>query len=288
MARAAVKAKQAQRAQAQAAVKPSRKRGHASGGNPNQDLFFSRLRRRQKWVFLALALVFAISFVFIGVGSGNGGGLSQLYSGIFGGSGDAVGKAESEIKTDAPKGYLDLANAYVAKGDLTDAISAMQTHLNMKKTDSASWAQLARWENEQGQNDATQYSQALQTSQLQSPGTIFQPGGSLAGQLGSNPIDEYYSQQNQTVIQPLLQDVETAYNASTTDYQQAAKYAKPSDRATAELLVAGAAQVANDTKTELKALQIYVQLAPHASTLKQIEKQCKSLGGSCVPKSKHK
>ena len=91
MARAAVRAKQAQQAQARAAVKPSGKRKHASGGNPNQDLFFSRLRRRQKWVFLVLAIVFALSFAALGVGSGNGGGLEQMYNGIFGGNGDSVG-----------------------------------------------------------------------------------------------------------------------------------------------------------------------------------------------------
>jgi len=48
MARAAVKAKQAQRAKAQPAKSAVRRgrRKHSGGGNPNQQLFFSRLRRR--------------------------------------------------------------------------------------------------------------------------------------------------------------------------------------------------------------------------------------------------
>ena len=69
-----------------------------SGGNPNQDLFFSRLRRRQKWVFFALAIIFAVSFVALGVGSGAGSRARGLYNSIFGGGGDTVGKAKAEIK----------------------------------------------------------------------------------------------------------------------------------------------------------------------------------------------
>src|SRR5438270_8092471 len=105
MARAAVRAKQAQAAQAQAASKPRRDRKHASGGNPNQDLFFMRLRRKQRWVFLGLAVLFAVSFTLLGVGSGTGGGLTQLWNSILGNSSDAVSKAQGEIKTDPAKGY---------------------------------------------------------------------------------------------------------------------------------------------------------------------------------------
>src|SRR4051794_1565282 len=162
MARAAVKAKQAQQAQAQAAAKPSRKqRKHASGGNPNQDLFFMRLRRRQKWVFLALIIIFAVSFVFLGVGSGSGAGLQDMYNGLFGGGGDAVGKAQGEIKTDPAKGYKDLANAYVTKNDLANAITAMQSYLALKgkKTESAAWTQLGGYERTQADTTAGQYQQ---------------------------------------------------------------------------------------------------------------------------------
>jgi tetratricopeptide (TPR) repeat protein len=286
MARAAVRAKQAQQAQARAAASPSRKqRKHASGGNPNQDLFFMRLRRRQKWVFVGLAIVFAVSFVALGVGSGSGSGLDQLYSGLFGG-GDAVAKAQSEIKTNPTKGYRDLANAYVAKSDLTDAIGALQTYLNMKKTDSTAWAQLGGYEKQQGDTYATQYQQVLQASQLQDPNSIFQPTGALSTALGQNPIDQYYAQQNSALSGPLYTKAVTAYNNSLADFQKAAKYATPSTRADAELGVYSAAQLAGNTKVALKALQRYVQLSPNAPNLKQIEAQCKQLHGSCVPKHK--
>jgi hypothetical protein len=94
MARGAVKAKQAQALKGAKARKPQpqgRKR-HASGGNPNQQLFFSRLRRRAKPAYLILAILFAVTFAFLGVGSGSNSGLDQLFSGlnIFGGGGGSV------------------------------------------------------------------------------------------------------------------------------------------------------------------------------------------------------
>ena len=185
MARAAVRAKQAQAAQAHAAANASRKqRKHAAGGNPNQDLFFQRLRRRQKWVFFALAIIFAVSFVALGVGSGAGSGLQGLYNSILGGSGDPVGKAKAEIKKDPAKGYQDLANAYLTKNDLIGAVGALQSYLAINKKDSAVWGQLGGYEEQQGNTVAQQYQQVLQSGQLQAPGSVFQPGGALAGKLG--------------------------------------------------------------------------------------------------------
>ena len=286
MARAAVRAKQAQAAQAQAAAKPSRKqRKHASGGNPNQDLFFARLRRKQKWVFAALAIVFAISFVALGVGSGNGTGLESLYNSILGSGNDAVGKAQAEIKKDPPKGYKDLANAYVTQSNLTGAIDALQSYLKLKKTDSAIWQQLGGYQKQLGDTAAGQYQQALQNGQLQAPGSVFQPTGALAGQLGSNPIDDYYTQQNQSVTQPLLQKAISSYSASLQALQKAAKYAPAATRPDIVLLVASAAQLAGNSKAELAALKRYVQLSPNSPNIKQIEAQCKQLGGSCTPSS---
>jgi tetratricopeptide (TPR) repeat protein len=290
VARAAVRAKQAQKAQAQAAAKPSRKqRKHASGGNPNQDLFFMRLRRRQKWVFLGLAIVFAISFSALGVGSGNGGGLEQLYNSILGNGGDPIAKAENEIKTNPAKGYKDLANAYVTKNDLASAIITLQLYLQIKPKDSAVWTLRAGYEREQADTYVTQYQQVVQASQLESPGSIFQPTGTLSTALGTNPIDQYYSQQSSALSTPLYQKAIAGYSASLTDYQKAAKYARGrSARAAAQQAVANAARLTGQTTVELKAWQRYVALEPNSPNLTGIEARCKQLGGSCVPKSQKK
>src|SRR5437764_13904723 len=122
MARAAVKAKQAQRAGAQPAKQAprrGRRRRHSSGGNPNQQLFFMRLRRQAKLMYVLLAVLFALTFAFLGVGSGSGGGLDQLFQGlnIFHRGGASVSKAQKEVSKhpNDPKGFRDLANAYEGK-----------------------------------------------------------------------------------------------------------------------------------------------------------------------------
>jgi hypothetical protein len=102
MARGAVKAKQAQAlknqktatrgSKASAKAHPHGRKRHASGGNPNQQLFFSRMRRRAKPMYFILAVLFAITFAGLGVGTGSNSGLDQLFSNlnIFGSSGTSV------------------------------------------------------------------------------------------------------------------------------------------------------------------------------------------------------
>ncbi|HVS84357.1 MAG TPA: hypothetical protein VHD91_01840, partial [Gaiellaceae bacterium] len=109
MARAAVKAKQ--QAQRKAAP-PTRartrgRRKHAGGGNPNQDLFFMRMRRQVKWVYVLLAVLFALTFAVLGVGSGQNSGLDQIFSGLFGGGGSSISKAQHAVTKNpqSPKAY---------------------------------------------------------------------------------------------------------------------------------------------------------------------------------------
>ena len=291
MARAAVKAKQAERAQAQAAKPaPRGRKRHAGGGNPNQDLFFMRIRRRQRWVFLGLAIVFAVSFAALGVGSGGNGGLSGLYSGLFGSSSDPVSKAQAEIKAATTpaanvKGYRDLANAYVTTGDFTSAISALKSGTGFKKSDYTLWSQLGELQKQQADTYAQQYSQLQQATQLKSPSSIIEPTGALAGQLGTNQIDQFYAQQNSAQTQQALQNAVNGYKDSLASYQSAAKYTPHGSLANAELAIVNAAGLAGNNKVELKAVKTYVGLAPNTPNLSGLEKLCKQLGGSCVPKS---
>jgi hypothetical protein len=288
VARAAVRAKQAQQAQAQAAAKPARgQRGHASGGNPNQDLFFTRIRRKQKWVFLVLAVLFAISFAAIGVGSGSG-GLGQVFNGILGTGDDPVAKALGEVKTNPAKGYRDLANAYVTKNDLPAAITALKQYVAIKKTDAAAWTQLGSFEKTQGDTYAAEYQQVLQATSIQAPSSIFALKGHLQGSFPTNPIDDYYTRLNQNTAQPLFTNAQTSYASSLTDFQNAAKYVKKSDLPNAEQAVANAAAIAGQGKVAVAAWQRYIDLVPDTPQLAQIEDLCKRLGGKCAPKHKTK
>jgi predicted Zn-dependent protease len=284
MARAAVKAKQAARAKAQPPKAARGRRGHASGGNPNQDLFFMRLRRRQKWVFLGLALVFAATFVGVGVGSGNGNGLSQLYSGLFGGGSNAISKADAEIKAEPKnplKGYRDLTNAYIAKGDIQSAIIALQTYTQSWKNDPGMWTQLGNLEKQQGLTYAQQFQAEQQAAQLAAPAGTFTPTGPLGKQLGTNPVNQYYAQQGSAQTSQLYQQAEGDFTSALTAYQSAAKL-QPTN-ANLQFLISQVAVYSNQSKVALQALQKFVAINPKSPQVPSAEQQCQQLGGVCTP-----
>lgn len=283
MARAAVKAKQQAKKAAQPAKTRARgRRRHSGGGNPNQDLFFVRLRRHQKWVYAALAVVFAFSFVLVGVGSGNSGGLSELYTGLFGGSGgSSVSKAQDEIKKDPVKGYQDLALAYEQKGDLKNAIEALKSYLVIKKTDAATWATLAGLEMSQGNKFATQYQNAQQAAQTADPSAPFLPGGILGSAVGQNPTYQGASQEAATRTSLLYQKATGAYGDAVTHYQRASKI-RPKNTSYLQQL-ATAAQNAGNTKVTINAWKRYLKVDPNAPQKKLIEKQIKALQQQSTP-----
>jgi tetratricopeptide (TPR) repeat protein len=278
MARAAVKAKQQAAAKAQ---QPSRarargRRGHASGGNPNQQLFFVRLRRRQKWLFVVLAIIFALGFVGLGVGSGNGGGLQQLYNSILGGGGgSSISKAQDEIKSNPAKGYRDLATAYETNGSPGQAIKALTSYLAIKKNDAASWAELGGLELSRGSAYASQYQSAQQTAQAADPSAPFLPGGTLGAAVGQNPAYANASQQAAARTSALYQKAITAYGNAVKNYQTASKL-KP--RSTVYLQeLATAAQNAGNNAVAGHALLRYLKLYPNAPQAAQIRKQAQAL-----------
>ena len=284
MARAAVKAKQQAKAKAAQPAK-TRARGrrrHSGGGNPNQDLFFVRLRRHQKWVYAALAVVFAFSFVLVGVGSGNSGGLSQLYTGLFGGSGgSSISKAQDEIKKDPAKGYQDLALAYEQKGDLKNATEALKSYLVIKKKDAATWATLAGLEMSQGNTFATQYQNAQQAAQTADPSAPFLPGGILGSAVGQNPTYQGASQDASARTSLLYQKATGAFGDAVTHYQTASKI-RPKNTSYLQQL-ATAAQNAGNTKVTINAWKRYLKVDPNAPQKKQIEQQIKALQQQSTP-----
>jgi tetratricopeptide (TPR) repeat protein len=275
MARAAVKAKQqATKAQASKARAHSRRR-HAGGG-ANQDLFFTRLRRRQKWVYMALAIIFAVTFVGVGVGSGAGsGGLDQLYSGIFGGSGDQVSKAKDEIKKNPAKGYLDLARAYETKGQPSQATTAFQSYLALRKRDANVWQELGGLQMSQAQTLATQYQNAQQASALADPSQAFQPTGALATASGSNPAFSTASQAASTQASTLYQQATTALSAAVKDYKTAATLQPKS--AAAQQLYATAAQNAGSYPEAIAAWRKFIKLDPSSPQVPGVKSQIKKL-----------
>lgn len=279
MARAAVKAKQQAKAQAQPTKARRRgRRGHSGGGNPNQELFFVKLRRGQKWLYGLLAVVFALGFVGIGVGSGNGAGLSQLYTGLFGsGSGNAVSKAQDEVKKDPVQGYRQLATAYESDGNTAQAITALQSYLALRKKDAATWGELGGLQLSQGNTYTTQYQNAQQAAQIADPSAPFLPGGVLGSAVGQNPAYTGASQAASSQTSQLYQQASSAFKSAVTSYQKASQL-HPRSTTYLQLLAQAAANAGNNS-VAADALRKYLKVYPNAPLKSQILKEIKALSG---------
>lgn len=280
MARAAVKAKQAQaqKAQPRGGARAKGRRGHASGGNPNQHLFFARLRRKAKFAYLVLAILFAITFAFLGVGSGSG-GLDQLFQGlnIFRSSGSSVSKALGELKkhpTD-PQGYRDLATAYEAKGDTANAITALQQYTTARPKNAKAWSELAGLQLTQAQAYGSQYQSAYQNQQLAAPSQAFAPTGKLATAIGTNPIEQAAASTANSATTDLYQKATLGFSNAIGSYKQLVQV-DPTN-ADAQFQLAQAAQTAGDRTTAIAAYKAYVKLNPNSSTAAQVRQLIKQL-----------
>lgn len=282
MARAAVKAKQAQKAKVQPAHK-ARARGrrkHASGGNPNQQLFFVRMRRRAKPAYFILAFLFALTFAFLGVGSGSG-GLEQLFTNIniFHHSGTSVSSALKDVQShpNDPSLLLKLATAYESKADTADAISALQQYTNIRTKDAKTFGELAALEMTNGQDLATQYQNAYANEQLAAPSQGLLPSSTspLGKALGTNPIEQTASAQVNTTVNDLAQKAELAYSNAISSYQKVADL-EPNN-ANAQFQLAEAAQQTGDTTTAVAAYKRYLKLSPGGSTAAQVRALIKQL-----------
>jgi tetratricopeptide (TPR) repeat protein len=289
MARAAVKAKQQARTKAQPQTRSPRrgrrKRG-SGGGNPNEQLFFMRLRRHAKWAYVALAVLFAVTFVSLGVGSGSS-GLDQLFSNLnlFGGSGgSSVSKALKEVDAhpSSPKGYRDLATAYEQKGDTNGAITALQSLTGIQPKNANAFSELGGLQLALAQSYVTSYQAALAAQQAAAPSQPFLPAGTLGTAIGSNPIEQAGAQRAGTQTSDLYTKATAAYQQGLQSYQTVAKL-RPHD-ANAQFQVASAAQSAGEYTVAVAALKKYLKLNPATTQRPQIENLIKQL--SPTPKKK--
>jgi tetratricopeptide (TPR) repeat protein len=211
----------------------------------------------------------------VGVGSGNGGGLDQLYSGLFGGGGDSVSKAQNEVKKNPVKGYRDLATAYETNGDNAGAVTALKSYLALKKKDADVWAELGGLELTQAQTYATQLQAAQQATQLADPSSAFQPGGTLGQAVGTNAAYQNAAQQASSQSSTLYQLYSTSLTSAVTDYQKVTNLRPKSSTAYEEL--ATVATNAGNAKVAIGAWKKVIKLDPHSSQRPSIEKQIKAL-----------
>jgi predicted Zn-dependent protease len=284
MARAAVKAKQAQKAKAQPAKTPVRRgrRKHAGGGNPNQQLFFVRMRRNAKPVYLILAVLFAVTFAFLGVGSGSS-GLEGLFSGlnIFHKSGTSISSALKNVDKhpNDPAALRKLATAYEAHNDPLLAISTLQQYTTLKPKDVTAWSELAGLQATSAQDLVAQYQNAYVNEQLAAPSQAIRPSSTspFGKALGTDPIEKAAATDLQSTVTDIAQRAQAAFAAGVASYKKVAQL-KPNDP-NAQIQLAQAAQAAGDTATEIAAYKAYLKLNPDSATAKQIRQLIKQLSG---------
>jgi len=286
MARAAVKAKQAQKAAARPKTPARARRHHKSGGNPTQALFFERMRRKAKFVYFLLAVLFAITFAFLGVGSGSS-GLSDLFRNIniFSSSGGvSVSSAQKEIQKhpNAAKGYRDLATAYEGKAETASAITALQQYVAINKKDGKALSELAGLQLSQAADYQNRYGNAYQIQQQVSPSTTFLPRGKLGTALGTNPIEQAQSAIASQNASNLGQRMSLSYSDAVSTYQQLAKL-QPNN-ANVQFQLGNTAQTAAQITgsptfnlTAVAAYKAYLKLSPDASTAAQVRALIKQL-----------
>ena len=254
-----------------------------------QTMFFMRLRRSTKPVFIFLALVFALSFVFLGVGSGSS-GIGDLLRGnihLFGGGGSSsstsVSGAQKRIQKN-PKdaaAYHDLARAYEAKGDTTNAISALNTYTKLRPKDTGALTELAG--QYLSQADAARQ-QAIAAQSALTSASIFTPfpvTGKLASALGSNPITDASTSGLQTAFTTAYQKMQAAYSSAVGAYKRVAKRT-PNDP-TVQLQLGSTAEAANDAKTAIAAYKHFLKLAPDDPSVSQVKQRIKQLEASLKP-----
>lgn len=286
MARAAVKAKQAQQRVAQPPKAARRaaggRRKHAGGGNPNQQLFFSRLRRRAKFAYFILAILFAVTFAFLGIGSGSS-GLDQLFQNIniFGSNGSSVSKALKDVQkhpTD-PAAFRKLATAYEAKSDTVNAISTLQQYTTLRPKDAAVWAELGGLQLQNAQQFASDYQAVAMNQQLSAPSATFAPPATspLGKALGTNKIEQSAASTLNAQLQQLSQQANLGFQNAVASFQKVA--ALEPNNSNAQFQLAEAAQTAGSRTVAVGAYKKYLELNPNSPSASQIKALIKQLGG---------
>jgi len=279
MARAAVKAKQqAQRkAAAPAKARARGRRKHAAGGNPNQQLFFMRMRRKVKWIYFLLAILFALTFALLGVGSGQNSGLDQIFNGLIGGGGSSVSKAQHAVDKNprSPAAYRKLATAYEQHGQSAGAVGALETYVTLNKKDASAWAELGGLQLSQASQFAQAYQDATTAQQLAAPSQSFLPSGTLGTAIGQNKVEQIAAQTANANTNSLYQEATAKYQDALTSYQQVAKI-HPDDP-NAQFQLATAAQNAGNYPVAVTALKKYLKLDPSSPQKAQVQALIKQL-----------
>jgi tetratricopeptide (TPR) repeat protein len=230
-----------------------------------EQLFFSRLRRHAKVMYVLLAVVFAAGFVVLGVGSGSTGIGDLLQGKLFGGGGSTSSQISDKKKAIArhPKDvtlYLDLAGFYQQDQKDAQALATLRKaeRVAPKNTDVLNRIASIYSGRAERARTAAENAQIAYVSATTAP-----PGVDPNSQLGQAITSDPYSDALRTKASEAYTKMVSAYSRAEGTYKRVAAVAKgTSQEANAQLQLAGAAQIAGDSTTAVKAYERFLKIAP--------------------------
>jgi Flp pilus assembly protein TadD len=267
-----------------AAVAPARPRG-STAPSIEDTMFFPRLRRHAKWMFVFLALVFGLGFVVFGVGAG-GTGVGDIFRGSNGSSGQSVSDArkETEQRPKDVRAWRDYATALETEGQTAEAITALNTAIDLNPKDESAYRELAGLH----MSRATERQRDAQILQLQAAFLAPSQGfPSLSGPAGQTIFPDRVStavnSQASGQISAALQDAQTEATLAVDAYKRLVAL-QPNDP-NVQLELAQAAQQVGDAATAIGAYERFLKLAPDDPSAAVVRQQLKQLRAAAASAS---
>ena len=239
-------------------------------------MLFERIRRTQKPVFIFLAFMFGLGFVALGIGQGaNSINIGDLFN-TGSSSGTSISDLSSRVQSH-PKdsgAWLQLARAYQADGQNSQAISAYTTYLGLKPKDQAALAATAGLLETRGSSDASKVQQAQAAAQAYTQiGTATAASSLALAPALTHPLMTTLAQPANTVSQTLESSAVSDF-AQAMGYRQTLAKLSPHN-ASYQLFLARDAYSTRSYATVATALERYLALSPNLSKTQrtQLQKQ---------------
>lgn len=250
----------------QARTNARKSTGAGSGApvDPNDALFFTRLRNRAKWVFVFLAVTFTASFVLFGVGTGFGGLQDILLqnSGVAGGPSEDDARDRIAANPKDAQAHRDLATALQNQQKSEESIAPLAKYVELEPGDIDSHRELAALYLQQADQYRTQAQLAQLALQNDVPGAVFEPssGSKIGNALASDPLTDALSSRHNEALNDAFAKMTDALTSAVAAYKVVAK-AQPNDSAI-QFELAQTAETANDLPTAIAAYKRFLKLAP--------------------------
>jgi tetratricopeptide (TPR) repeat protein len=250
--------------------------------NPDDTLFFSRLRNRAKWVFVFLAVSFTLSFVLFGVGTGFGGLQDILLQNQVAAGGPSENDARERIAANAKdaQAYRDLATALQNQQKPEESIAPLAKYVELKPSDIDAQRELAALYLQQGDRYRNEAQLAQLGLQNDVPGAVFQPSStSKIGQaLATDPINDALSGRYNEALNSAFSKMTTAFTNAVAAYKVVAE-AQPNDPAI-QFELAQTAEAANDLPTAIASYKRFLKLSPEDQSAPAVQEHIKLLQAS--------